>query len=135
MMFLKWNDSFSVKVNSIDQQHKKLIDLINSFYDNINQGSPKEKLLILINELKKYTIVHFSTEEEYFKKFNYLDFAAHKEEHDKFVATIQNYEERYKSGKLLLTIEVTNFIKKWITQHILGTDKKYIELFQKHGVN
>jgi hemerythrin len=64
------------------------------FYDNLNQGTSKEKLLEVIKGLKEYTIVHFSNAERYMKNLNYKDFSIHKAEHDKIVATIKDYEER-----------------------------------------
>jgi hemerythrin len=134
MAAINWNETLSVKIDSIDLQHKKLIDLINSFYDHINQGSQKDKMLELIKALKDYTVFHFSTEEKYMKQTNFPDFKNHKAEHDKFVSTVLNFEERYKNGKLLLTIEITNFIKEWISKHIMGTDKKYTDFFIKNGI-
>ncbi|HEY4786613.1 MAG TPA: bacteriohemerythrin [Bacteroidales bacterium] len=134
MATINWNDNLSVKIDSIDQQHKKLIELVNTFYDNINLGTSKEKMMKLIKGLKEYTVFHFSTEERYMKQFNYPAYLGHKAEHDKFIETVINYEERYKSGKLLVTIEVTNFIKDWITSHIMGTDQKYSDFLIRNGV-
>jgi len=134
MAAMNWDENLSVKINSIDLQHKKLIGLINSFYENINKGSGKEQILELIKAMKDYTVYHFSTEEKYLKQVNYPDFKNHKMEHDKFIEKVLNFEERYKSGKLLLTIEITNFIKEWITSHIMGTDKKYSDLLINNGL-
>ena len=70
MAVLKWSESLSVEVASIDEQHKRLIGLINSFYEDLNLGSSKEKMLELIKALKEYTVYHFSTEERYMKKLS-----------------------------------------------------------------
>ena len=79
MAAINWNEGYSVKIETIDNQHKKLIELINSFYENINNGSNKERLLELIKAMKDYTIYHFSTEEKYLKKVKYPDFNKHKQ--------------------------------------------------------
>ncbi len=134
MAIINWTESLSVKITSIDEQHKKLFDLINSFYDNMNKSSQKEKMLDIIKSLKDYTVFHFSTEEKYMKQINYPDFNYHKQEHDKFVAKVLNFEERYKSGKLLLSVEVTNFIKDWICNHIMVTDGNYSDTFIRNGI-
>ena len=135
MAKIDWNESLSVKIDSIDVQHKKLIDLTNSFYENMSQGSTKEKMIELIKALKDYTVYHFALEEKQLLQVNYPGFKSHKMEHDKFVATVLNFEERYKAGKLLLTLEVTNFIKDWIVSHIMVTDKKYSELLVRKGIH
>ncbi len=134
MSAINWNDSLSVKINSIDLQHKKLIDLINGFYDHINQGSQKVKMLELIKSLKDYTVFHFSTEEKYMKQYNYPEFSNHKKEHEIFIKKVHDFEDRYMNGKLILTIEITNFIKDWVTNHIMNTDKKYSEFLVRNGV-
>lgn len=134
MEVISWNDTLSVKINSIDAQHKKLVELINTFYENIQKGSTKGKLLELIDALKQYTVYHFSTEERYMMRFNFPEYKNHKQEHDKFVETVLDFEKRYKNGKLILTVEITNFIKEWVTNHIKGTDKKYSDLLIKNGV-
>lgn len=134
MAIINWNENLSVKIHSIDIQHKKLIDLINSFYENINIGSTKDKMLELIKAMKDYTVFHFSTEEKYLKQVNFPDFKNHKMEHDKFVAKVEDFEERYKNGRLLLSLEITNFIKEWITNHIMVTDKKYSDMMINSGI-
>lgn len=134
MAAINWDESLSVGIVSIDNQHKKLLDLINSFYENIYQGSIKEKLVELINEMKLYTVFHFNSEERQMKLCNYPDFENHKKEHDKFIAAVEDFEARYKNGKLLLTIEITNFIKEWITNHIMGTDQRYSDLLISKGI-
>jgi hemerythrin len=134
MAIITWNEELSVGIESIDNQHKKLIDLVNAFYDSITEASSKVKILELIQELKKYTVYHFSTEEKYMKEYDFAYYEAHKKEHDAFVKTVLDFEERYKTGKLILSLEITGFIKDWIKKHILGTDKKYTPLLKSKGV-
>jgi hemerythrin len=134
MAAITWDETLSVKINSIDLQHKKLIDLINSFYENLDKNSNKEKILTLIRALKDYTLFHFSSEEKYMKLAGYPDFEKHRIEHQKFVATVQDFEDRYEHGKLLLSIEITGFIKEWITKHIKGVDRKYSDLLVQKGI-
>jgi len=71
MAFFKWNNTFSVGVASIDDQHKILINMINDFYDNLKNRTNNENISILINEMKKYAQFHFDYEESYMLKFNY----------------------------------------------------------------
>lgn len=134
MAAINWNESLSVKIASIDEQHKKLISMINSFYDNINEKSSKELMFDLIKALKEYTVFHFSIEEKYMKQYEYPGYASHKKEHDKFFEKVLSFEERYKNGKLILTVEITNFIKDWVSDHIMNIDKKYSDYLIKKGV-
>ena len=134
MATIQWDDTLSVKIVSIDDQHKKLVDLINNFYENIHNKSSKETIAELIKSLKEYTVFHFSTEEKYMKQYGFSGYESHKTEHGKFVEKVLSFEERYKSGKMILTVEITNFIKDWVTNHIMNTDKKYSDFLLLKGV-
>lgn len=134
MAAINWTDDLSVRISSIDEQHKRLINLINDFYENIRLKTPKEKISDLIKEMKEYTVFHFSAEEKYFRQYNYPGYLKHKEEHDDFVRKVLDFEERYKSGKMLLSVEITNFIKEWVSHHICHTDKMYSDFLIQRGI-
>jgi len=134
MAFFSWNDNMSVGVKTIDDQHKKLIELINDFYEHILSRSNNENISKLISGMSDYIQMHFRTEEEYMTKFNYPDIEEHKKEHEIYVAKVKKLEEDFNSGKIILSFEITSFLKDWIKNHIQGTDPKYSSLFLKNGV-
>lgn len=134
MALFTWNESLSVKIESIDKQHKKLIDMINDFYDNIASRSNKDNISSLLASMKKYTLEHFTGEEEYMKKYGYPEFESHKMEHELFIMKVNDLEEKFNAGKLVLSLEVTVFLKDWLKKHIMGTDKKYTDFFVAKGV-
>jgi hemerythrin len=134
MAFLYWENDLSVQIDSIDNQHKKLIELINQFYENIKSSSNNELVGNLITGMKNYTIFHFKTEEKFFKQFNYPDIESHKKEHEYFIEKVNDIEERFRSGKLILSFEITDFLKKWIRNHIQETDSKYSVFLKSKGV-
>lgn len=134
MAFIEWNSSLSVKIDSIDNQHKKLVEMINSFYDNIEKKSKNDLISGIIVKMKNYAILHFNTEEKYFKQFYYPQYEQHKLEHDKFIEKVADVEKRFNEGKLVLTLEITNFLKDWLKNHIQGSDMKYSEFLIRNGV-
>jgi len=120
-----WTQDLSVSNLKIDNEHKHLFDLIDNFYKGIKDNSPKERLEELILGLVEYTKNHFAHEEEHMVAMNYPELASHKQLHQQFIDKVYNYYERLKGGKLILSIEVTNFLKDWLTNHIKGTDQQY----------
>lgn len=134
MGFITWNDSFSVKVLAIDQQHQKLVSMINELSDAMKDGKGKDVLSKIINGLILYTSTHFKTEEKYFDEFGYPDAEAHKKEHNEFVQKVLEFKNGFNSGDLNLTVEVMNFLSDWLQNHIKGTDKKYSQFFNEHGL-
>lgn len=82
MGLIKWNAFYSVNVEEIDNQHKKLIDLINQLYDAMKAGKGTEVLSTVLTELVEYTAYHFETEERLFLQQGYAEYEAHKVIHD-----------------------------------------------------
>lgn len=134
MGLIKWDDSFSVKVTEIDQQHQKLILMINDLNDAMKQGKGKEILGKIVNELATYATTHFKTEEKYFDQFAYPDTSTHKKTHAAFVQNVSDFKRGFDNGKLSLSIEVMNFLGDWLQNHIKGTDKKYSQFFNEKGL-
>lgn len=134
MGFFQWNDKMSVSHPEMDNQHKKLIDMINTFYDNIKSEKQKENLATLLDEMIKYTDYHFKAEEKIWNVPQYGQSEAHKAQHSQFVNKIKDVYQRFASGQTVMSMEVTGFLKKWLTDHIMGMDQTYSVLFQKDKV-
>jgi hemerythrin-like metal-binding protein len=134
MEFIKWNDKMSVNIISIDTQHKKLIEEINNFYNNLTRKSNKEVISDILFQLKKYSIYHFQTEEALLKKYGFQGYKLHKEEHDRFIKKVDEIEKKLSEGKMVLSVEIANFLKDWLTNHVFDTDKQYSEYLVSNGV-
>ncbi len=132
---LVWSDDFSVNVEEIDNQHKKLFDMVNSYYEAFHQKKSAEAVGKLINGLAEYTISHFKKEEGYFEKFGYEDTVAHKKEHTDLLDKVTDITNRVKVGKMVLSVEIGDFLKDWLNTHIKKVDKKYSKCFNENGLN
>ncbi|KAF0152290.1 MAG: Hemerythrin HHE cation binding region [Ignavibacteria bacterium] len=137
MPIIQWKEIFSVNISKIDSQHKKIIDLINELHDKMKEGKGKEKesLSQILNELAVYTANHFKTEEELFYKYKYPNTEAHILEHKKLVDKVLQIKADFESGKVVLTLDVMDFLKDWLSNHISGTDKAYTAFLNAKGVN
>ena len=125
--FIQWSDIFEI-CPEIDKQHKKLIQIINELHQiyllNILETAPIAKIL---KQLQDYSIYHFSTEENLFKIYNYSRREEHTREHLSFVTQIGKFTNRYKNNDLSLSTDLLDYLKKWLLEHILNDDKKYLE--------
>lgn len=135
MALITWSDAYSVNVAEIDQQHKKLVAMINDLNDAMKQGKGKDLLGGIVNDLIRYTATHFKTEESYFDRFGYPEADSHKEAHAAFVQKVSEFKAGFETKKLSLTIEVMRFLSDWLTGHIQGTDRKYGPFFNANGLN
>lgn len=125
MEYIKWNDELSVGLDSIDSQHKELFRVINAFYNSIADKLGKAAVLQAIKDMENYTITHFTAEEGMMRRAGYTGLDLHMKEHKDFVDTVADFRKRYEEGRLLLSLEVSGFIKNWITNHIMKTDQQY----------
>ena len=106
MALITWSEKYSMNIKEIDEQHKKLVEMINELHDAMKQAKSKETSLIIINKLAEYTQYHFSTEEKYMKQFVYSEYVSYKKEHEKFVGQVINYKKEYEAGKVGLNFDI-----------------------------
>lgn len=134
MSLMAWEDRLSVNIKGIDDQHKKLIDLINKLYDGMKAGKGADVMEGILTELVNYTVTHFSNEQALFQKHGYPEFVQHKKEHDDLTKKAIELRDNLKAGKAVISVEVMSFLKDWLNKHILGTDKRYTAFLNSKGV-
>jgi len=135
MSLLNWSSAFCVGVKEIDDQHKKLVDMANRLNDAMQIGQGRESLSKVLNELVDYTVYHFGTEEKLMGLHQYPFQAAHKEEHKKLIQDVGAFKAKFDKGDAAITSEIMNFLRDWLTKHILGTDKKFAKDLNEKGVH
>lgn len=133
MALITWDEHYSVKIEEIDNHHRRLFQILNDFYQGLRANQVKESILKLINELYDYTNYHFQAEEKLMEQYGYPKLAEHRKIHQDFINRVQDYRDRFASGRLLISIEVTNFIRDWLVNHILKTDMEYSEYLTSRG--
>jgi len=134
MALVTWDQSYSVSVRRLDEQHQKLFALINSLHDAMRQGKGQAAVQDTVRELATYTATHFRAEEEVLRKANYPGLAAHQAEHQQYVAKVNQFAEDLKAGKNASSISVLGFLKDWLAEHIKRTDRSYSAYLNSKGV-
>ena len=135
MPLMTWTESMSVGVKVLDEDHKKLVGLVNELHDGILAGKRQEALGHVLDELVRYTGVHFGREEQYFSTTGYAAAAEHKKEHDQLIKQAQDLQARYKGGATsMLSLETMGFLKGWLAHHIQEIDKKYGPHLNSKGI-
>jgi hemerythrin len=125
MALFNWSDEYSVGIKEINEQHKKLFDLINVLRDTMKGTKEKSVLRKMIKELISYIEYHFSSEEILLQNCKYPDFKQHKVMHDQFTKKVKEFEKKYLNGSVLLSQEILQFLRDWLINHINEKDKQY----------
>jgi len=131
---LVWKDEYSVGVKMLDDDHKKLIDLLNQFrtaYDyHTSHRFEKESLDALV----AYTRFHFQREEELLEQHDYADVESHKEQHRRMIEQVERFVDLYNEQGHDALEQVADFLSDWLINHINGTDKQYTQHLNDNGV-
>jgi hemerythrin-like metal-binding protein len=125
--FLEWCDLFRIGIPTIDKQHQSLIDIINDFHSQMNQGVRGKLIFETLNRLISYAQNHFSSEEDLLEKFGYPDglLSDHKKKHEQLVQDIFSLNEDLENSRLSSMEEIEKFLLNWLVLHILIEDKKF----------
>jgi hemerythrin-like metal-binding protein len=133
MAFFDWTDRLSVGVKACDDDHKKLIDMLNRLHVGMESGQAKDVVGKVLDDLISYTKFHFAREEAFFTRTGYPS-VEHREEHRLLVEQVDDLQSRFKSGEASISIETLEFLKDWLAFHIHGTDKKYSDHLNAAGI-
>jgi hemerythrin len=125
MPLITWDNSYSIGVLEMDQEHQKLLGIINSLYDAMREKKSKEVLAQTFQGLADYTKEHFGDEEVILKKINYPDLNIQLAQHAEFTKKVNEYNDKFKRGELFVSVDVLTFLKDWLINHICKLDKKY----------
>jgi len=135
---VQWQNSYSVGIRLIDEQHMQLIRLTNKLFASCMAGRDQSKstFLDVVNEAVDYTGYHFSTEEKVMERVKYPDYQRHKQEHANFVREVYIKADEFKANKPLTPLSFVYFLRDWVLHHIAVSDKKlgaYLMDMHKNG--
>jgi hemerythrin-like metal-binding protein len=133
-MLINWCNEYSVSVREIDLQHKKLIAIINELNKNMVSDADRDDLQHIFNELVNYAAYHFSFEEKLFAQYSYSEIQQHMQSHSIFIEQLKNLIKKFEGGDTTLNFELMDFLKRWLVDHIMGTDKKYSAFLNSKGI-
>ncbi len=133
MAFFEWTPRLSVGLETVDRQHRMLIGYINELDEAVTQGKHADLVRRTMVGLRNYTKVHFAFEEGMFKVYRYEQGDDHAHGHRTFVAAIEQFERRQESGDPGVAVELLEFLKAWLSDHILIEDKAYAAVLIERG--
>lgn len=134
MPYVDWSDEFSVGLEEIDAQHHILVDCLNRLHDAVHERKSESEIVSVLGTLGDYTRIHFAVEEALMRVFEYKDYVPHKAEHEKLLAQFAEKAEKCHSGKVSANLELLQFLRSWLTDHIIHGDKKYAPMFLSRGM-
>jgi methyl-accepting chemotaxis protein len=131
---IKWDKKYHIGLPTIDNQHKRLVEIINELYYGFGTKDNSKLIKRIIKQLADYTEYHFGEEEKYFTQTDYPDIKEHLSQHRKFVKKIKTFAKEVEDGDFTTSFDIIDFLKKWLLEHISKSDRKYVPHLTKHGI-
>lgn len=124
MAHIKWQSDLDTGIDVIDDQHRRLVDMINKLHDAQLNHDNKEVGEVL-NDVIDYTISHFAFEESLLEEAGYEFLRPHRKVHELFVRRVQEYADRYRKGEDIAD-ELVGLLSRWLLNHIRNDDAAYV---------
>ena len=132
---LAWDsEKYSVWVKSIDGQHGVLFGLINDLYEAMRKGQAQKLTGALLKKLVDYTQTHFAAEEKMMADAKYPGLAEHQVKHRVLIKQVGDFTSRFEKGEIALNLDLMNFVRDWLTNHIQKVDREYGPWLNQHGM-
>lgn len=127
MEVITWQEKYKTGIAEIDQQHMKLISILNGLQNAISSHLESLVIADVINSLENYTQYHFETEERLMAESAYSDQIDHEKRHADFRARVKTLKGQSKDGGDISSKEIVEVLSDWLLNHILTEDKKLAE--------
>jgi hemerythrin-like metal-binding protein len=135
MALLAWNERYSVGVKTLDDQHNVLFGILNDLYDAMKKGQAQTVTGPLLHKLADYTGRHFASEEAMMASARFAGLTEHCAKHRELIKQVEAYIARFERGDVMLSIDLFNFLRDWLTTHISKEDKNYGPCLVAHGAH
>lgn len=124
MPLIDWNDTLSVGYRPIDAEHMRLAELVNEFHGDLLAGSSMTLIEAGFQRIIRHAADHFRHEERLMEESGFPDSHNHRLAHQQLEAQIADLLTQIEAGEPVFTLELVEFLKNWLLNHILTMDKK-----------
>ncbi|MBF0584041.1 MAG: bacteriohemerythrin [Magnetococcales bacterium] len=132
-LFFIWSDRMETGIPFVDEDHQWLVNQINALYRGIKSGGGRAGIGKILDDLVQYAAGHFKREEDVFAEHGYPD-QEHIQEHRKLTQSVVAFQNKYHQEGATITLDVLNFLREWLIDHILVSDHKYVPFLTQRGV-
>jgi hemerythrin len=133
-IMFEWHQNLSVNIAEIDEQHKKLLALMKNVYEAVRDGQSSKDIESHINELLRFALMHFDTEEKLMEQNGFPGLDMHRKAHFNLTMQAMEFKERNDKGTEKISLDIIDFIGEWIMTHILKADKEFSAFLIDKGV-
>jgi hemerythrin-like metal-binding protein len=132
---INWSPKYSVGVEIIDEQHKRLVLMLNRLIGSKEATTNSEIVSDVITQMTKYAEDHFKLEEDLMAEFGFPLLDQHRQSHDKYRKKVVDLCTAVLLDVPIVPQVMLNYLVKWWENHILHEDMEYKSFFKKNGIH
>lgn len=119
---------YYIGIDMIDEEHKQLFKYADEAYELLHdEFTPDkyDKMDIILEKLRDYTVKHFADEEQYMESIHYKKMFTQKVQHMEFVQKLDEFIEHHSDEEIDQDEQIMGILKyltDWLINHILYVD-------------
>jgi hemerythrin len=124
MSLLKWKPEYSVGIESMDDEHRDMINLINTTYEKLEKNSDAEQIEDCLGEILSTISAHFALEERVMRRSRYAEYQAHKDDHEKLLDQIRDLMDVFFADPVPGGVRLQERLSSWFAGHFSSFDAR-----------
>jgi hemerythrin-like metal-binding protein len=133
MALMTWSSRYSVGVETLDNQHKELLRVLNELHFASMRGKAQEVAGGLISQLVSIADEHFAAEERLMESIGFPALGEHRAKHKEMSGRVAEFVARHKKGDTTMYTQLLYFMRDWLSNHMLTVDSQYASWLASHG--
>jgi len=134
LAILSWSNKYSVGVKTLDDQHKGLLRVLNELHAAMMKGEAQKIAGPLLDKLMAGARDHFALEERMMSEARYAGMADHRAKHQELIVKLGNFIDRSRKGDNTMYVQLLNFLRDWLNDHMLQEDQEYAPLLKGRAI-
>ena len=121
---MQWKPEYSVGVESMDDEHREMIDLINDIYDKLGSSPDTDQVEQFLGDIFSTISMHFAMEERLLSKINYSEYQAHKHDHEELLDQIRDLMDDFAADTSSGAVKLEQSLSDWFAGHFSTFDAR-----------
>jgi len=133
MVLVEWRDDFRIGIDSIDFEHRQMIQLLNDLHESLSGDCSKDEVIGFLGEVFARISAHFALEEKIMRARRYDQLEDHKEDHERLLDGIRDIMDGVEQGRIsTVDEELPRHLEPWFSVHFKTKDARLHRFLGDH---
>ncbi len=132
MGYFDWTEDLGVGIAGMDDEHRRLVELLNTLGVAMRGKSRREVLKAMVHAFVEQARAHIANEEREMGEHGYAELDSHRAEHERFSVELSALERRTSEAGFAVKTETVDHLKAWLCAHFKGADGLYRKCLEAH---